>query len=67
MKKIFQTRLEATDWIAARAENEGQFEAMREQVLFNFIYFGEYFIDTDTVLEDVVMLDEEDDDDDRRL
>jgi hypothetical protein len=66
MKKVFQTRLEATDWIAARAENEGQFEAMREQVLFNFIYFGEYFIDTDSILEDVVMLDD-DDKGDRRL
>lgn len=60
MKKIFETRLEATDWIAAHAENEGQFEAMREQVLFNFIYTGEYFIDTNTILEDVVMMDDDD-------
>lgn len=59
MKKVFQTRLEATDWIAARAENEGQFEAMREQVLFNFIYSGVYYIDTDSILEDVVMIDKD--------
>jgi len=62
MKKVFQTRLEATDWIAARAENEGQFEAMREKVLFNFIYSGIYYIDPDTILEDVVMIDDEGED-----
>jgi len=62
MKKVFQTRLEATDWIAARAENEGQFEAMREKVLFNFIYSGTYFIDEDEILEDVVMIDKNNDD-----
>lgn len=62
MKKVFQTRLEATDWIAARAENEGQFEAMREKVLFNFIYSGIYYIDSDTILEDVVMIDDEGED-----
>ncbi len=59
MKKVFQTRLEATDWIAARAENEGQFEVMREQLLFNFIYTGIYYIDTDVIQEDIVMLDDE--------
>lgn len=59
MKKVFKTRLEATDWIAARAENEGQFEVMREQLLFNYIYSGTYYIDTDTILEDVILLDDE--------
>jgi len=59
MKKVFQTRLEAIDWIAAHAENEGQFEAMREQLLFNFIYSGTYYIDPDATLEDVVMRDDE--------
>ncbi len=62
MKKVFQTRLEATDWIAARAENEGQFEAMREKLLFNFIYSGIYYIDEDEILEDVVMRDDRGDD-----
>lgn len=62
MKKVFQTRLEATNWIAARAENEGQFEAMREKLLFNFIYTGTYFIDPDEILEDVVMIDKDGDD-----
>ncbi len=63
MKKIFQTSLEATEWIAAHAENEGQFEAMREQLLFNFIYSEIYYLDTDSILEDVVMLDNEEDGD----
>ena len=66
MKKVFETRLEAIDWIAARAENEGQFEAMREQLMFNYIYTGTYSIDPDAILEDVVMTDK-DDDDDRRF
>lgn len=59
MKKVFETRLEAIDWIAAHVENEGQFEAMREQLLFNHIYSGIYYIDPDAILEDVVMRDEE--------
>jgi len=40
MKKEFTTRLEAIDWIANEAENEGQFEVLREQLNFNFIYNG---------------------------
>ena len=57
MKKVFESRLEAIDWIAEHAENEGQFEAMREQLLFNYIYSGVYYIDSDKMKEDVVMLD----------
>jgi len=60
MKKVFETRLEAIDWIAAQAKNEGQFEAMREKLLFNFIYSGVYFIDPDELLEDVVLRDDQD-------
>lgn len=59
MKKVFQTRLEAINWIAARAENEGQFEVMREKLLFNYIYTGTYFVDPDEVLEDVVLRDDQ--------
>lgn len=60
MKKVFETRLEAIDWIAAHTENEGQFEVMREHLVFNFIYSGIYSIDTATILENVVLLDDED-------
>jgi hypothetical protein len=60
MKKIFKTRLEAVDWIADNVENEGQFEVVREKLLFNYIYSGTYFIDTDEIKEDIVLLDQED-------
>lgn len=55
MKKVFATRLEAIDWIAAQAKNEGQFEVMREKLLFNFIYTGTYFLDTEEQIEDVIL------------
>lgn len=45
MKKHFKTRLEAMDWIAAFAEDEAQFEVLREQVNFNFIYTRTYFVE----------------------
>lgn len=46
MKKTFDTRLAAIDWIADFAEDEQQFEMLREQLLFNHIYTDTYFIDT---------------------
>ena len=47
MKKIkkFKSRLEAVDWITSNVENEGQFEVLREQLNYNFIYFGEHFLE----------------------
>ena len=57
MRKVFKNRLEAIDWIAANTEDEGQFEVMREQLNFNFIYTGKYFIDTDGPIMEVVLLD----------
>ena len=58
MKKIFQNRLEAIDWIAKYAKNEGQFEILREQLNFNFIYHVKFFviINKDTELAEVVMM-----------
>lgn len=44
MKKYFHNRIAAMDWIAAYAEDEAQFEVMREQINFNFIYTGTYYI-----------------------
>ncbi len=56
MKKIFKSRLEAIDWIAANVEDEGQFEVLREQLNFNFIYTGKYFLDIDESIQEVVFL-----------
>jgi hypothetical protein len=44
MKKSFESRLEAIDWIANNVENEGQFEVLREQLNYSFIYTGTYFV-----------------------
>lgn len=45
MKKTFDSRLAAIDWIADFAQDEQQFENLREQLLFNHIYTSTYFID----------------------
>ncbi|MEL6926309.1 MAG: hypothetical protein AAFO94_19865 [Bacteroidota bacterium] len=45
MKKTFTSRLAAIDWIASTAENEAQFEVLREQLNFNYIYTGTYFLE----------------------
>lgn len=48
MKKItFDSRLAAIDWIAARVDTEEQFEILREQLNYNFIYTQSYFLDLD--------------------
>jgi hypothetical protein len=47
MKKQFQTRLQAIQWIADYAKNEGHFEVLRERLLFNHIYDGTYYLDLD--------------------
>ena len=47
MKKHFKSQLEAIDWIANYAKNEGHFEVLREQLLFNHIYSGKYFVSLD--------------------
>lgn len=58
MKKYFQNRLEAIDWIAEYAENEGQFEVLREQLEFNFIYHGTFFLEIGGKPAEVVWLGE---------
>ena len=45
MKKSFQTRLAAIDWIATNATSEAHFEVLREQLNFNYIYYKVYFVD----------------------
>ena len=55
MKKSFETRLEAINWIANHSKTEGQFEVLREELTFNYIYTGNYEIELSKVGE-VVML-----------
>ena len=58
MKKVkFKNRMEAIDWIADYAENEGQFEVLREQLHFNHIYEGSYFLNMEKKLGEVVTFD----------
>ncbi len=57
MKIRFKDRLEAVEWIADYVENEGQFEVLREQLHFNFIYEGTYFLNIEEEMGEVVSLD----------
>lgn len=45
MKKEFESHLEAIAWIADQAETESHFEILREELIYNHIYTGEYFLD----------------------
>lgn len=52
----FKDRIEAISWIVEHAENEGHFEILREQLLFNFIYTEVYFLDMGEVIGEVLLL-----------
>ena len=56
MKKKFNDRLEAIDWIANYADDEGKFEVLREQLNMNYISNGEFFVDLKEKVGEVVML-----------
>jgi hypothetical protein len=43
----FTDLLQGIDWIAEKVENETQFEILREDLLFNYIYTGVYFLDSE--------------------
>jgi len=58
MKIKFASRLEAIDWIANHVEDEGQFEVLREQLNFNHIYNGYFFLVLEDSIAEVVMLDQ---------
>lgn len=58
MKKYFKNRLEAIDWIAEFAESEGQFEVLREQLEFNFIYTQALFLEIGGKPAEIVWLNE---------
>jgi predicted chitinase len=49
MKKSFESRLEAIEWLANKVENEGQFEVLREQLNYSFIYNGTYIIKLENI------------------
>lgn len=57
MEIKFESRLEAIQWIAEYAEDEGQFEVLREQLNYNFIYTGKYYLDLSGPIAEVVMTD----------
>ncbi len=44
MKKSFESRIEAIEWLAEKVENEGQFEVLREELIYSFIYSGTYLV-----------------------
>lgn len=55
MKYSFKNRLAAIDWIAANAKDEAQFEALREQLNFNHIYYKIFFVDMGELEERVLL------------
>ena len=57
MKVKFESRLEAIKWIAEYADDEGHFEVLREQLNYNYIYTGNYFLELDYPISEVVMTD----------
>ena len=57
MKVKFKTRMEGIDWIAENAKDEGQFEVWREQLNFNHIYTGKFFIKVSKRSGSVIWLD----------
>ena len=56
MKKYFKSQMEAIQWISDNAQNEAHFEILREELIFNHIYTGEYFVHMVLLEEDVVWL-----------
>lgn len=60
MKKTFENRLAAINWIADNVENEAQFEVLREQLNFNYIYNKEWFLEIDEKqpMQEIIWLDD---------
>lgn len=57
MKQEFTTQIEAIDWIAENARDESHFEIMREELLFNQIYTGAFFIIMSNVNIEIALAD----------
>ncbi len=58
MRREFNNHMEAINWIADNAETESHFEILREELTFNHIYTGEYFINSMIMDRDVAWIDE---------
>ena len=56
MKIRFSYRMEAIEWIAGHVDDEGQFEVLREQLNYNYIYTGSYFLQLEEPLAEVILL-----------
>ncbi len=50
----FTSQLEGIDWIANKVHNEHQFEILREELLYNYIYNGFYFLDMEQSQSEVL-------------
>ncbi len=58
MKIDFENRIEAIEWIASHVDDEGQFEALREELNYNYIYTGTFYLDLDKEIGEVILLDQ---------
>jgi len=58
MKIDFENRIEAIEWIASHVDDEGQFEALREELNYNYIYTGAFYLDLDKEIGEVILLDQ---------
>ena len=58
MRHEFKNRIEAINWIADHVENEAQFEVLREELFFNYIYTGTFFIHMKFMDLEIVWLDQ---------
>ena len=54
MKKEFEDRWSAIQWLGEFAQSEEEFEILREELTFNHIYQGVYFVHARRISEVVV-------------
>ncbi len=50
MNVTFETHLDAIYWIASHVEDENQFEELREELLFNYIFTRLHFLELDSAI-----------------
>lgn len=50
MNVTFETHLDAIYWIASNVEDEVQFERLREELLFNYIFTRSHFLKLDATI-----------------
>ncbi len=59
MKREFESQYEAIEWLAQHAEDETQFEVLREELNFNHMYTGRYFFNWRPIHFEIQWLDNE--------